>query len=302
MIKEDLLRTQRLPILVTILAAAALGLFWLPLRALAENGLPARWATVVVFSAPVFVMLPFALWRRANGLPSGARFILTGTLTGGALAFYSESLLLTDVARALILFYVTPVWSTLLEVTFFKHRLTRHRALALVLGFAGLIVILGGRTGIPLPQNAGDIMALLAGMLWACGSIRVRTTPGAGIFETVFSFFLYSAVTALLLAFLPTLPAAPAPDWTVLGKLWPWLLLLAAGFLIPVMWGVLWGSQHIDAGRLGILLQIEAVVGIGSAAVLTNEPFGVVEVAGAILIIGAGAVDVFGNRDTVEHP
>lgn len=294
------MRAQYLPILVTILAAAALGLFWIPLRALAENGLPPRWATVIVFSAPVLVLLPFALWRRGQGLHSGARYIVTGGLTGGALAFYSESLLLTDVARALILFYVTPVWSTLLEVSFLKQRLTKERALALVLGFAGLIVILGGRTGIPLPQNSGDVMALLAGMLWACGSIRVRMTPGASIFETVFSFFLYSAATALLLAHLPTLPAVPLPDWTVLKPLLPWLLLIGAGFLIPIMSGVLWGSQHIDAGRLGILLQIEAVVGIGSAAVLTNEPFGFVEMTGATLIIGAGAIDVFGSRDATS--
>jgi len=36
----------------------------------------------------------------------------------------------------------------------------------------------------------------------------------------------------------------------------------------------------MDPGRLGVLLQMEAVVGIGSAAVLTDEPFGLVELLG----------------------
>ena len=77
----------------------------------------------------------------------------------------------------------------------------------------------------------------------------------------------------------------------------PWLLLAAVGFLIPVMWGLLWGSKHIDPGRLGVLLQLEAVVGIGSAALLTDEPFGLVELLGTVLVVAAGIVDVLGDRD-----
>ena len=66
--------------------------------------------------------------------------------------------------------------------------------------------------------------------------------------------------------------------------------------MIPVMWGLLWGSKHIDAGRLSILLQMEAVVGIGSAALLTDEPFGIVELTRTLLVVGAGVVDVLGDR------
>jgi hypothetical protein len=87
-----------------------------------------------------------------------------------------------------------------------------------------------------------------------------------------------------------------APTWAELKRLSPWLVLAAAGFMIPVMWGLLWGSKHIDAGRLGILLQMEAVVGIGSAALLTDEPFGIVELTGTLLVVGAGVVDVLGDR------
>ena len=86
------------------------------------------------------------------------------------------------------------------------------------------------------------------------------------------------------------------PSAAELERLLPWLVLAAVGFLIPVMWGMLWGSKHIDAGRLGILLQMEAVIGIGSAALLTDEPFGLVEALGTVLVIGAGVVDVLGGK------
>jgi drug/metabolite transporter (DMT)-like permease len=288
--------TQRLPILVVAVAASAWGLFWMPLRAFEEGGLSAGWVTISQFAAPVVVLLPLALWRSARGQSTGFSQVATGLIVGGAVALYAESVLLTEVARALILFYATPVWSTLLEVVFMGHQLKRARILSLALGLAGLFTILGGKTGIPLPQNLGDAMALLSGVLWAFGSMRVRQTAGVSTFETVFSFFLYGAVVALAIAFLPIDAVGGPPDWTTLKSLLHWLLLVAVGFLIPVMWGLLWGSAHIDPGRLGILLQLEAVVGIGSAALLTNEPFGLVEVLGTALIIAAGIVDVFGNR------
>ncbi len=294
------MQVQRLPIIVVVIASAAWGLFWIPLRAFEENGLAAGWATLAVFSTPVLVLLPVALWRVARGLPIGAREAITGLLVGGAVAFYSQSVLLTDVARSLILFYVTPVWSTLLEIFFLKRRLTKARALALTLGLAGLVTILGGRTGVPLPQNLGDLMALFAGMVWAGGTLRGRMTPEVGIFQNVFSFFLYGSVVALLIALLPIDANGNPPAWAELEPLVPWLVLAAVGFLLPVMSGILWSSKRIDSGRLGIFLQMEAVIGIGSAALLTEEPFGFIEILGTILVVGAGVVDVLGDASSSD--
>jgi hypothetical protein len=61
------------------------------------------------------------------------------------------------------------------------------------------------------------------------------------------------------------------------------------------MWGIYWASRNVDPGRLGILLQIEAVAGITSAALLAGEPFGAPQAIGAVLVIGAGVVEVVGN-------
>ncbi|MXQ09173.1 EamA family transporter [Alphaproteobacteria bacterium GH1-50] len=290
------MQRERVAILVTLIAAAAWGLFWLPIRAFEEAGLGAGWTTLAIFLTPALLLVPLATWRRMRGLPAGAGQVLPGVLVGGAVVLYSESLLWTDVARALILFYVTPVWGTALEILLLGRRLTPARALALILGLLGLVIILGGRTGVPLPQNAGDVMALVAGMLWAVGSMRVRMTPSLSAFEGVFSFFLYGSLAALVIVFLPFQPDAAAPSGADMLQLAPWLIVAALGFVIPVVWGLIWGAKEIDAGRLGILLQLEAIVGIGSAAILTDEPFGLIEATGALLVIGAGVVDVLGDR------
>ncbi|MDX1576292.1 MAG: EamA family transporter, partial [Kiloniellales bacterium] len=241
------------PVLVVIVAASLWGLFWLPLRGLEEMGLAAGWATLSQLLTPALLLVPLALWRAVGGRATGLGQPATGLLIGGAFAFYAESLLLTEVARALILFYVTPVWSTLLERAFMGRRFTGPRVFALVLGLAGLLVILGGKTGLPLPRNLGDVLALLSGMLWAVGSMRIRQSPDRGTFEHLFSFFVYGGLVALGLALLPVEAFGSPPSWSELVALAPWLVLAAVGFLIPVMWGILWGAQHMDPGRLGIL-------------------------------------------------
>jgi drug/metabolite transporter (DMT)-like permease len=139
-------------------------------------------------------------------------------------------------------------------------------------------------------------MALLSGMLWAAGSMRVRRSAGTELFEHLFSFFVYGGLLALLLALLPVEAFGAPPAWSELTALLPWLALTAVGFLIPLMCGLLWSSRHMDPGRLGILLQLEVIVGIASAALLTDEPFGLVEILGTLLVIGAGVADVLGDR------
>ena len=293
--------TRYLPVIVVFTCASVWGLFWILLRAFEAAGLAAGWATLGQFVFPLLVLLPFAVHRVVTGRPTGAGDVLTGLFIGGSFVLYFDSLLLTDVARALILFYITPAWSTLLEIVFMRRRLTKARLLALVLGFSGLLVILGGRTGVPVPQNLGDVMALVSGMIFSLGTLRIRLAGGPEVFEHTFSFFLYGAVVALVIAWLPIEAIGRAPVFAKLAELLPWLVLMAVGFLIPVVWGILWGSQRMDPGRLGILLQMEAIVGIGSAAILTDEPFGLPEMCGTVLVIGAGVADVLGGARSLAR-
>ena len=284
------------PEIVVATASAAWGLFWIPLRAFESIGLGPAWATLTQFLAPLAILIPFAVIRRLRRQPTGIHQYRTGLLVGTAVALYLESLLLTDVARALILFYAMPAWGTIIEVGLMGRPLTRWRGLSLLLSLSGLLAILGVGGSASLSVNIGDLMALFSGILFAFGAMRVRQAPETSVFEQIFAFFLFGSVAALALSLLPLAVLGQPPSFEQLIALAPLLVLVAAGFLIPVMWGIYWGSRHVDPGRLGILLQIEAVVGIGSAALFAGEPFGVRQAIGAVLVISAGLVEVFGNR------
>jgi len=112
------------PELIVAIASAAWGLFWIPLRAFERQGLDPGWATLTQFLAPFTILLPVAIWRWQRQQPTGIRQVRSGLLIGMAIGLYLESLLLTDVARALILFYVMPAWGTILEVGIMKRPLT----------------------------------------------------------------------------------------------------------------------------------------------------------------------------------
>jgi drug/metabolite transporter (DMT)-like permease len=297
------LRERPFPELIVALASAAWGLFWIPLRAIESQGLAPAWATLSQFLVPLACLTPLAVLRHMRGQPSGVREYRTGLLVGSAVALYLESLLLTDVARALILFYAMPAWGTILEVGLMKRPLTRWRLLSLVLSLSGLLAILGADESFSFSMNFGDVLALASGILFAFGAMQVRK-GGEGaevsVFEQVFAFFLYGSLAAGSLSLLPQLSPGLPPSPELLTALAPWFALLAVGFLIPVMWGVYWGSRHVDPGRLGILLQLEAVVGIGSAALFAGEPFGMRQALGALLVISAGLVEVMGNKGGAE--
>jgi drug/metabolite transporter (DMT)-like permease len=289
-------RRRPYPEIVVLVASAAWGLFWIPLRAFERQGLGPAWATVAQFLLPLVILTPFVIARRLRGRPSGVRQYRSGLLIGGAVALYLSSLLLTDVARALILFYAMPAWGTLLEVGVMRRRFTLWRGVSLLLSLSGLLVILSAGHGFSLSMNLGDLLALLSGVLFAVGAMLVRQAPETSVFEQLVGFFLYGSVVAVSFTLLPVAALGRPPSLDQAVALLPWLALVAAGFLIPVMWGIYWGSRNVDPGRLGILLQIEAVAGIASAALLAGEPFGAPQAVGAALVIGAGLVEVVGGR------
>ena len=266
-------RRRPYPEIVVLVASAAWGLFWIPLRAFERQGLGPAWATLAQFLTPLAIMTPFAVARLLRGKPTGFSQYRSGLLIGGAVALYLSSLLLTDVARALILFYAMPAWGTLLEVVVMRRRFTRWRGISLLLSLSGMLVILSAGHGFSLSMNLGDLLALLSGVLFAVGAMLVRQAPETSVFEQLVGFFLYGSVAPC-----PSRccrwPSWTPPSFDQVVALAPWLVLAAAGFLIPVMWGIYWGSRNVDPGRLGILLQIEAVAGITSAALLAGEPFG----------------------------
>jgi len=289
-------RTNLLPSLAVVVSGVLWGIFWMPFRALGEAGFEGGWASLALYLGSTLLLVPAALirWRRLRS--AGWSLLFTGAIAGAAFSLYATALLLTEVVRVLLLFYLTPVWGTLLGRALLGERITAGRGVALALGLAGLVVILGFERGFPLPRNAGDWIALIAGVAWAYGSLRIYRRRQIETYETVFAFFVGGTLVTAAVVLLPIAGNEVVPTANVLGLGWPWLILLITLFAVPPVAMALWGASHLSPGRVGILLMSEAIVGIASAAAWSGEPFGLREAVGTLLIIGAALVE------TVGHP
>ena len=277
------------------LAGAVWGVFWIPTRYFEVQGLSGGLASVAMFAVTSMVLLPVMFRCRRGPLPWRA-LAFSGGLTGLAFAFYTNALLLTDVVRVLLLFYLTPFWGAILGRLLLGETLTRQRVAALGLALAGLLVVLGLGAGWPLPQNAGDWMALASGLLWAYGCVRITQAPEIGTLAQSFAFCAGATLFSCLIVAVIAADAADLPplsvNWRLLGALLAFAVLMNA----PCIIAAVWGAQSLSPARVGILLTGEIVCGVASAALLLDEAFGAREVLGSLLIILAAIVEVMPAR------
>ncbi len=283
-----------LPAIAVALCGAMWGIFWYPLRWFDDQGVGGGWVSLIFNAVAMLAPLPWLVQRKAwNGFCAQT---LTGLLLGSAFSLYTVSLVMTDVIHAILLFYLTPVWSTLAGWLFLGERLSLARIAAMVLGFAGMACILGVADGVPLPRNAGDWVALASGVCWSVGSLRSYARPAPGIALTVFTFsgggFISAAIILTISAGL-SMPLASAGNFV---PVLPWIIVLALTIFVPPTFLVLWAAQRIDPGRVGILLMTEVVVGSITAALFSGESFGAAEFLGTALIVCAGLIEVLGRR------
>lgn len=276
------------------------GLFWIPVRFMEAQGLHGAWPCAVFFAASVALMVPFVLRRTASLQHNVLELAIAGVLCGGAFALYIMSLLYTDVVHAILLFYLTPVWSTLAGRWWLGVRITRVRVGVLLAGLMGLYVILGAGATLPTPQKAGDWMALVSGMFWAGGSMYLYRGMKSDYAEQLFGFAAGGlVVTAVLILVLGGGEGLTATEWR-----WPAVVagVALAAVLMPANFIVFWGAARLEPARVGILLMMEVLVGVISAALYAGEPFGWREVLGASLIVGAGILEVAQRGQTRDGP
>lgn len=271
------------------------GLYWLPVRGLAGLGLSGAWGTLAITAAAALFLAP-AIALRGAALAGADRMALAAVALGGAaFALYSIGFVHGRVAMIILLYFLTPVWSTLIGRYVIGWPVARLRLLAVAVGLAGLTVMLGGTGGPPLPEGLGEWMALLAGLLWSVATTGMRVRPPLDPALAAWVFALGGAATAALLA--PLL--APWPGADVAGGFGA---AVALAVLTGAFWwglsvaSLMWAAARLDPARVGILLMAEVLVGAATAAAFAGETMSLAEIAGGALVMSAAVLEVWPVR------
>jgi len=275
--------------LACLYAGAVWGLFWIPLRALEEVGIHGLWITVVYFLIPTICLIPVTLKRWKHVKMGGLSLQLTAMISGGALLLYSSSIIYTDVVRAMLLFYLTPIWATILARVFLGDAITPSRIVAMAMAILGMLTIFGLGVQFPIPQNIGDWLGIASGVLWAVAMVRLRMSESHSAIELTAGFFQWSLIFSASAAFLLAPAYIPRVEQALPAL--PLLLIFMALLVLPGTYASLWGPKYLSPGIVGLLFMTEIVVGAISVALLAGEPFGIRELTGVLLISGASMLE-----------
>lgn len=277
---------------ITFATGAFWGLYWLPVRGLDALGLSGAWGTLAIACGALLLLSPVA-WRARGTLAGTSRLALLSIMLGGAaFALYSVAFLYGRVAITILLYFLTPVWSVLIGRFVMGWPVAPMRLAAILVGLAGLGVMLSAEGTLPIPRSLGEWMGLAAGLLWSFGTTGMRSKSDLAPLPSAFVFAMGAALTALALA--PILGPLPTPDAPIraaalalaTGGLW-WVLSTSA---------LMWATVRLEPARVGILLMAEVLLGALTAAIFAGEHLHPLEIAGGTMVLVAGLLEVWPTR------
>lgn len=271
--------------------AAFWGLYWIPLRETEALGVPPIWS-VALFNMPlIFCSAAVFIWFfRANQAVIN-KVILAGVLAGAGLALYGMGLMLTTVVRATLLFYLTPVWGTLIGMAVLGERPGLRRWIALAFGIAGLVLTIGlTPDDLNLVFGAGEAVGLASGFVWAMAATVMRGAGGLPTSGTAFFQFLTAGVVTAVFAM--AMGEGPLTA-TMIERAANWYLIIGSMIMLVTIYVIFHFIGFVSPGRSGLLMMTEVVVAVFSAAILIpEEALSFWEWIGAAMIIGAGVIEV----------
>lgn len=276
------------------LSALVWGCWWIPLREIDGYGLKGDWTSVAVLGIAALCLTPLILGRLGRLLRAGAMVWGAGLFFGAMFSTYQHGLITADVVRVTLLFYLAPVWGTLLGMVFLGTRFSLQRMVVIVLGFAGAAVVLDFDGGIPSPRGLGEWMGLASGISFAIGATFAHKVVGNFELEKVWLSVAFGALLSTVFALVNPAFSLPSADQVFAAA--PFAFGVVVVILIPITWTMVWGAQRLDPGRLSLLLMLEVVAASVTSALLAGEPYGIEKLIGTAMILTAGGVEALAPR------
>jgi len=283
------------------LSAAAWGLYWFPLRSIENAGLSGSWSVVFFNACPLIMLCPWLVFNFKKLIGILGPTLLAAIMIGMAFTLYANGLVETTVVRATLLYYLTPVWSTLIGVMWLSEHLTKARIIAIGVAFLGLFLLLSNGESSDYPLNIGDLYSFLSGIFWAIGVATLNRWSNIPILPL--TTFIFVSTTAISAIFAGVFYVDPLPDFTMLKTAFPTAAFWSIFILLPCFCIIFRVSQLLFPGRVGILTMSEVIVAIVSAAILVpEEKMLLMQWVGAIAILLAGFIEVLFGHSRKEEP
>lgn len=214
-----------------------------------------------------------------------AILFVSGAVMGFNWVFLFEAYKYTTVSMATVSYYCAPVIITALSPLVLGEKLTASRIAGIAAATAGMFMITGSLQGGSQPLK-GVLFGLLAALFYACVTILNKQLKGGftGIQITIVQLFAAGIVVA---------------PYAVINHEGAWVMPHGAGLVCLIIVGVVhtgivlhlyFSSMQILPGQsVAMCSYIDPVSSLLIAAAVLSERMSIVQIIGAVLIIGGAA-------------
>ncbi len=256
-------------------------------------GLHPLWATVLIYLIAVALILALRPKALLELLRAPSLWVLL-LAAGATNATFNWAVVIGDVVRVILLFYLMPLWSVLLARALLCEAITRAAATRVLLALLGAAVVLWpdqplSWQSLPLPRSLPDWLGVLGGFSFALNNVMLRREAHRSEEARALAMFgggmVVAGVLALMLAMGAQVPwpPAPAPSWMLLA------LLMSSLFLVGNL-ALQYGASRLPANVTAVVLVSEVVVASGTAVAFGAGTLNAQLLVGGCLIVLASVL------------
>ena len=285
-------KSDKILSLIIVVSSCAWGLYWLPLRSIEQSGIVGSWSIVLVNACPLLILVPLIFFNLDKLKKYPKPILFAGIMIGAAFTFYANGLVQTSVIRATLLFYLSPIWSTIIGIIWLNERLTIARVISIIVALIGLILLLYDfRNQETAMLNFGDFSSILSGLFWALGASILKKWSKLPIIPL--TAIVYFSTTSLSILLAIVVYKAPIPSLALIGQNFSTAFIWSVIVLLPSFCIIFRISQILFPGRVGILMMSEVAIAVISAKILLpEEQMVILQWIGASAILLAGVVEI----------
>ena len=285
-------KSDKILSLIIVVSSCAWGLYWLPLWSIEQSGIVGSWSIVLVNACPLIILVPLIFFNLDKLKKYPKPILFAGIMIGAAFTFYANGLVQTSVIRATLLFYLSPIWSTIIGIIWLNERLTIARVISIIVALIGLILLLYDfRNQETVMLNFGDFSSILSGLFWALGASILKKWSKLPIIPLTAIVYFSTTSLSILLAII--VYKAPIPSLALIGQNFSTAFIWSVIVLLPSFCIIFRISQILFPGRVGILMMSEVAVAVISAKILLpEEQMVILQWIGASAILLAGVVEI----------
>ncbi len=239
-------------------------------------------------SIAFLLLVIFFLFKNPSALKFSVRdiplFVLVGVCgVAGSNYFYYYAIKESNVATAILVQYSAPMMVALYAVVVQHERMTTFKAISLLCSTAGIFFAVGGLSGLLVANRTGILFALIAAVSYSIFNIAGKPLMKR---YSVWSSLIFSLGAASLFWLFVQSPVAivragySLSDWGVFA------FVSTTSILVPYSLYFL-GLKILSPTRAIITSTLEPVVAITTAYIFLGGTMEALQIAGAVLVIGA---------------